>query len=330
MSDGAPASTLQPAGLGGWLWPVTWATAVLPVFLIASVAASVPSLIEYLEQGKADPYPVDITWAYRAMGLNVLLTLGSWWWAIRWFGRNPRLPRQGPVALLALGVLVAAIGWIDRPSHFHPALAAMPIGLATVGYLCARWSKRIRNTFVPHALPARADEFDAALFGGPRDWSRGYWLLPGALAYAVFGVFSEGLVFAKVASQALPLPYPAGPPHDGCIRGLGFTTMGNAYSVSQIETHREALAISHLAALLILGALVGFARGARWTAWLAMLALAFAMAAPLRVTLGKWCSPILDHTDFRGMWHEWCIVLILVAMSTAYRRWRREVSPRLN
>jgi hypothetical protein len=327
MSDETPVDRPQPAGLGGWLWPVTWATAVLPVFLTASVVASVPSFIGYLEQGKAGPYPVDTAWAYRAMGLNVLLTLGSWWWAIRWFGRNPRLPRQGPITMLTLGVLIAVVAWIDQHNDVHSKLAAALMGFAIAGFICNRWSKRIRNTFVPHALPAHADEFDTAIFGGPRDWSRGYWLLPGALAYAAFGVFSEGLVFAQVALQALPLPYPAGPPHDGCIRGLGFTSMGNAYSVSQIEAHREALAISHLAALLILGALVGFARGARWTAWVTITALALAMTAPLRITLGEWCSPYVDGPDFREMWHEWCVVLVLVVISAAYQRWPRAASP---
>jgi hypothetical protein len=319
MNDGTPASAQAPAGLGGWLWPVTWATALLPMFLTASIVASVPSFIGYLEQAKAGPYLEDTAWAWRAMGLNLLLTLVAWWWAIRWFARDPRLPRQGPVVLLASGLLVAAIAWIDEHDDFHPKLAAALMGFAIASFICVHWSKRIRNTFVTGGIPSHATEFDTAVFNGPIDWSRGYWLLPGALAYAVFGLFSEWLVFADVASQTIPPPHPADPANDGC--GYGMAVVGSGYSLRQIEAYREALTISHAAGLLILAAVIGFVRGARWTAWAAIPALALAMAAPLRITQRDWCSPLLDHTDFRGMWHEWGIVLILVIVATAYRRW---------
>jgi hypothetical protein len=191
MSDATPAHAVQPAGLGGWLWPVTWATAVLPVFLTASVMASVPSFIGYLEQAKAGPYLEDTAWAWRAIGLNLLQTLVAWWWAIRWFARDPRLPRQGPVVLLASGILITAIAWIDEHNDFHSKLAAALMGFAIASVICVHFSKRIRNTFVTSAIPSHANEFDTAVFNGPIDWSRGYWLLPGALAYAVFGLFSE-------------------------------------------------------------------------------------------------------------------------------------------
>jgi hypothetical protein len=286
MIDETPVDRPKPAGLGGWLWPVTWATAVLPVFLTASVAPSVPSFIGYLEQAKAGPYPVDTTWAYRAMGLNVLLTLVAWWWALRWFACDPRLPRQGPIVLMMLGLLCAARAVIDRDPYGDPTLAAGLLAFAIAALLCARWSKRIRNTFAPD-LP------------------------------------SEWMVFSQIASHAMPAPYPAGPPHDGCLPDLGFglKTMGHAYSASQIEAHREALRISHAAVLLVFASLVGLARGARWTPWLAIVALALAMAAPLRIDLGEWCIYYLDHTDFRGMWQEWGIVLILVVIATGFRCW---------
>lgn len=313
-----------PAGLGGWLWPFTWATAVLPVLLTASVAASVPSFIGYLEQAKAGPYLEDTTWAYRAMGLNVLLTLVAWWWALRWFARDPHLPRQGPIVLIMLGLLCATRAMIDRHPYGNPTLAASLIAFAIAAFLSARWSNRIRNTFVESTIPSQANEFDTALFNGPIDWSRGYWLLPGALAYAVFGLFSEWLVFAEIASQTTPPPHPADPASDGC--GYGMAVVGSGYSLRQIEAYREALTISHAAGLLILAAVVGFVRGARWTAWAAIPALALAMAAPLRITQRDWCSPLLDHTDFRGMWHEWGVVLILVIIATGFRRWPRSAT----
>lgn len=319
MTDNAHGTNPPPAGLGGWLWPVTWVAAVLPVFLTASVVASVPSFIGYLEQANVGPYLEDTAWAWRAMGLNLLLTLVAWWWAIHWFARDPRLPRRGPVVLLASGILFAVIAWIDDHDDFHPKLAAALMGFAIASFICVHWSKRIRNTFITGDIPSHANEFDTAVFNGPIDWSRGYWLLPGALAYAVFGLFSEWLVFADVASQTIPPPHPADPANDGC--GHGMAVVGSGYSLRQIEAYREALTISHAAGLLILAAVIGFVRGARWTAWIAIPALALAMAAPLRITRRDWCSPMLDHTDFRGMWHEWGVVLLLVIVATAYRRW---------
>lgn len=319
MSDGTPGNAAPPAGLGGWLWPVTWASAVLPVFLTASVAASLPYFIEYLRQSEASTYPMDHAWVYRAYGLNLLLVLVSWWWATRWFARDPRLPRQGPFVLLLLGFLCAALAAIDHHPWDGPILAASVLGFAIAGFLCVRFSKRIRNTFVTSGIPPHANEFDTAVFNGPIDWSRGYWLLPGALAYAAFGLFSEWLVFADVASQTIPPPHPADSANDGC--GHGMAVVGSGYSSRQIEAYREALTISHAAGLLILAGVTGFVRGARWTAWVTIPALALAMAAPLRITLHDWCSPMLDHTDFPGMWHEWCVVLILVIVAMAYRRW---------
>lgn len=319
MTDNANGTNPPPAGLGGWLWPVTWATAVLPVFLTASVAASLPHFIEYLRQSEASTYPMDHTWVYRAYGFNVLLVLAAWWWATQWFARDPNLPRRGPPVLLMLGILCATLVAIDRHPSDYPILAASVLGFAIAGFLCVRFSKRIRNTFVTGGIPTHANEFDTAVFNGPIDWSRGYWLLPGAVAYAVFGLFSEWLVFADVASQAIPPPHPADPANDGC--GYGMAVVGSGYSLRQIEAYREALTISHAAGLLILAAAIGLVLSARWTAWAAIPALALAMAAPLRITRRDWCSPLLDHTDFRGMWHEWGIVLTLVIIATAYRRW---------
>lgn len=319
MSDNTPGNAPPPAGLGSWLWPVTWATAVLPVFLTASVVASVPHFIEYLRQSEASTYPIDHTWVYRAYGFNAVLVLASWWWATRWFARDSHLLQRGPLVLLMLGILCATLVAIDRHPSDYPILAVSVLGFAITAFIFFRFSKRIRNTFVTGAIPSHANEFDNAVFNGPRDWSRGYWLLPGALAYAVFGLFSEWLIFADVASQTIPPPHPADPANDGC--GHGMAVVGSGYSLHQIEAYREALTISHAAGLLILAAAIGLVRSARWTAWAAIPALALAMAAPLRITRRDWCSPLLDHTDFRGMWHEWCVVLILVIVATAYRRW---------
>lgn len=97
--------------------------------------------------------------------------------------------------------------------------------------------------------------------------------------------------------------------------------MGNTYSSSQIEAYREALMISLAAGLLLVSAVAGFARGARWTAWITIAALALAMTAPMGIAFGKWCSPYVDGPDFREMWHEWGIVLILVIIGTGFRRW---------
>lgn len=316
MTDNAAADATPPAGLGGWLWPVTWASAVLPVFLTASVAAHLPSIIEYTAR-PGDIYPYDQPWVHREIGVHLLLTLVSWWWAPHWFARDTRLPRRGPIMLLGSGILIACVAWIDHRHTGHPIFAAILLSTAIAGFICARWSKRIRNTFVPDPLSTHADAFDTAVLGGPRDWSRGYWLLPGAMAYAVFGLFSEWLVFAAVASQTIPPPHPADPANDGC--GFGLAVVGSGYSLRQIEAYREALTISHTAGLLLLGAIVGFVRGARWTILAAIAALALAMAAPFRITLREWCSPFVDGPDFREMWREWCAALILVLLAACLR-----------
>ena len=319
MSDETPVERPQPAGIGGWLWPVTWATAVLPVFLTASVAASVPGFIEYLRQNEASTYPMDHAWVYRAYGFNVLLVLVSWWWATRWFARDPNLPRRGPLVLLMLGILCATLVAIDHHPADYRILAASILGFAITAFICVRLSKRIRNTFVENTIPLRANCFDTIVLNGPIDWSRGYWLLPGALAYAVFGIFSEWMVFADVASQTIPPPHTAGTANDGC--GYGTAVLGTGYSMREIGAYREALSISHAAGLFLLGAVLGFVRSARWTAWVAVVALALAMAAPFRITLREWCSPFVDGPDFREMWHEWGIVLILVIIATGFRHW---------
>ena len=319
MSDETPVDRPQPAGLGGWLWPVTWVSAVLPVLLTASVAASLPHFIEYLRQSEASTYPMDHAWVYRAYGFNVLQVLASWWWALRWFARDPHLPQRGPLVLLMLGVLCAILVATDRHPADYRVLAASLLGFAITAFICVRVSKRIRNTFVAGALPVGANEFDTAVFNGPLDWSRGYWLLPGALAYAVFGLFPEWLVLADVAWQALPPPHPADPANDGC--GHGMAVVGNGYSLRQIEAYRVALTISLAAGLLLASAVAGFARGARWTPWAAIAALALAMIAPMGITFGKWCSPYVDGPDFREMWQEWGVVLMLLIIATGYRRW---------
>ncbi len=312
-------ATHAPAGLGGWLWPITWVVAVLPVFFTATFVANLPIIVEYTLFQDSAAYPFDQPWAHREIGLHLLLTLVSWWWARQWFARAPQLPRQAPTLLLALTLLTGWFGWIDRHQDVYPQLAAVLLGIAIGSKLAARWSIRVRNTFTAGPHPTYASRWDASVPGGPVDWSRGRWLLPGALLYAVLGLCSEWPIFAAVASHTIPPPHPSDPANNGC--GFGLAVVGSGYSMHQIQAHREALAISLVAGLLTIGALVGLYRGARWTGWIMIAALAMAMVAPFRITLGDWCSPYVDGPDFRGMWWEWCAALFLVIAGTAFRRW---------
>jgi hypothetical protein len=319
MTTDTDIARTPPVGLGGWLWPVTWVSATLPVFFTASVAPSLPSFIGYLRQSTSSPYSVDTSWAWRAIGLNLLLSLVAWWWAAGWFSRDLRMLRRGPLILFALGILCAVLATIDRHRTMYPMLAGGILGLAMASTLCVRWSKRVHNTFASDAVPLHASPFDAVVFGGPGDWSCGRWLLPGALLYSAFGLCLEWSIFSDVASRTLPPPHPADPLGDGC--GLGLIVIGSGHSIREIEAHREALAMSLSAGLLLLGAFTGLARGARWTSWITIAALAMAMAAPLHITQGSWCSLIADGPHFREMWWEWCVVLLLVLIGTGFRRW---------
>lgn len=308
-----------PIGLGGWLWPVTWSAAVLPVLFAAVILAALAgNLAVILHYGEV-PYPLGEPWVQREIGVRLLLTATAWWWAIRWFARDPRMPRQGPVVLLACAGLVETVAWLDRDRAEYHVLATILLGLAIAGFIGARWSARVRNTFVVHPLPSPVPGWRGKLLSGPHDWSHRRWLLPGALVCAVLKLWLELPTFAEAAFEAIPPPPPAYSADKGSGNAMALIAM--SHPGRYIEASRTALVLSSGAVLLVAGALVGLMRGARWTPWIALAAILLAMSAPLYMSLRDWCCPFLDGPQFERMWHEWCIVVLITTLGGAFQRW---------
>lgn len=326
MSDETPVDRPQPAGLGGWLWPISWASAVLPVASLASLVATLSGDLFVIFRYGEIPYPLSEPWALRSIGLALLLVLISWWWAIGWFARDPHVIRKSPLLLFGCASLLIAIGWIERDLADYALASGILTGLAATIMISSRWSKRVRNTFTSDFMLKHATTFEGTIMGGPVDWSRGRWILPGALLYAGVALCFEWRVFAEAASQAIPPPLPEPVRREPGNTAEALATLG--HPGRYIEASRVALMLSLGAALLIAGAFTAFARGARWTSWILISALAFAMAAPLRMSARDWCCPFLDGPDFELMWRMWCVVLILVIATTGFHglpRWIRRI-----
>ncbi len=321
MTDAASANAGQPAGLGGWLWPVTWATAVLPVISLASLVAILSDDIFFILRYGEIPYPLSEPWALRSIGLEFLLVLISWWWAIGWFARDPHVIGKSPVLLFSCAGLLIVIGWIERDLADYALASGTLTVFATVILISSRWLKRVRNTFHLGLMPRHATAFQGMVFGGPGDWSRGQWVLPGALLYAGFALFFECGIFAEAAFQAKPPPLPEPVLKDPRNTLAALAALG--HPGRYIEESRIALMLSLVAASLVIGAFTGLARGARWTPWVSISALAFAMSAPLWMRVRDWCCPFLDGPDFDLKWRMWCVVLILVIATNCFHRLSR-------
>ncbi len=308
-----------PTGLGGWLWPITWLAATLPVLLTAVIVATVAGdLIAILRYGTF-PYHFGEPWAQLELGVYLLLTSAAWWWAIRWFARDPRMPRQGPIALLAGAALVETIAWIDRGHTEYHALASLLLALAVAGFIGARFSARVSNTFVAQPLPPSARGWRGTIFDGPLDWSHRRWLLPGTLACAALRLWYEIPIYAEAAFETIPPPHPAGDTHNGGGNAAALIAM--AHPGRYIEASRVALVLLSAAVLMIAGALVGLVRGARWTPWITLAATLLAMSAPLYMSIRDWCCPFLDGPPFEHMWRPWCAIALMLTLGGALKRW---------
>lgn len=307
-----------PIGLGGWLWPVTWSAAVLPVLFAAVILAALAGDLAVILRYGEVPYPFGEPWVQREIGVRLLLTAAAWWWAIRWFAHDPRMLRQAPVVLLACAGVVEVVAWLDRHHSDHHVLASVLLGLAIAGFIGARWSTRVRNTFVTHPLPPPASGWRGTLFSGPHDWSHRRWLLPGALAYALLKLWYELPTFAEAAFETIP-PLPAYVAQSESGSAAALIAMG--HPGRYIEASRVALALSSGAVLMLACALIGLIRGARWTPWITLTAILLAMSAPLYMSVRDWCCPFLDGPQFERMWHEWCLVALIVTFGGAFRRW---------
>lgn len=310
---------LAPAGLGGWLWPVTWSVAALPLLLTASITtALISGLMIILRYGEV-PYAIREPWAQREIGVMLLLTTSAWWFAIRWFAHDPRMPRQGPMVLLTCAGVVETIAWIDRDYAEYHVLASILLGVTIASLIGARWSARVHNTFVHHPLPTPAPGWRGTVISGPRDWSHRRWLLPGALAYALIRLWFELPTFAEAAFETIPPPLPGGNAYRGNGNAAALVALG--HPGRYIEASRVALVLSSVAVLMLAGALIGMVRGARWTLWITLSTLLVAMTAPLWMSIRDWCCPFLDGPEFGRMWQGWCVVLLITTLCRSLRRW---------
>lgn len=315
MSDETPIDRPQPAGLGGWLWPVTWVVAALPLLLASDLISRLSEALVFIVRHGQVPYPLSEAWGLRDMAVLLSMTTIAWWWTILWFARDPRIVRQAHYLLLVGSGSVFLVAWFERHPTDYTVLAAILCCLAIAALLCARWSKLVRNTFVVGAMPTEAIAWKNVVFGGPRDWSRGYWLIPGTLLSAALWLLFALPFFADAALQAIPPPPPPMPFLSGNAAALE-RLFAYDHPGRYIEASRVALVLSLVAGLLVACAFAGLARGARWTAGITVAALAFGMAAPLWMDLRDWCCPFHHDPPLATMWRPWCGLLILAIFRT--------------
>ena len=80
-----------PVGLGGWLWPVTWVSAMMPVLFVTPFAHSVVGTVARYPDMLSE-YSAEYRWhvyseiVFTSVGLCITV-----WWAMHWFARSPRL-----------------------------------------------------------------------------------------------------------------------------------------------------------------------------------------------------------------------------------------------
>lgn len=328
MTRTASDTTPHPAGLGGWLWPVTWATAVLPVLLaselLSALLRAAPVVVRYGEL----PYPLSEAWGRHDL-VVLLMTALAWWWATGWFARDARMLRRAPWLLLTCACGIFLLAWIEDDPARNAMLVASLACVAIVVTPCARWSKRVCNTFVTGPLPAETIAWKRLLLVGPNDWSRGDWLLPGALLSAALLLSVQAPFFTEAALQTVPpLPPPPKPvPHDSGNAAAALALMGDLQHPGRyIEASRIASPLSLFASLLLICAVIGLARGAGNTVRFTLVALALGMAAPLWMDTGDRCCPFHYEPPLATMWHPWCGFLIFAGIGM-FKRHRSVPTP---
>ena len=317
-----------PHGLGGWLWPVTWATAVLPVLLASELLSTLLRAAPVVVRHGELPYPLSEAWGRHDLVILLLMTALAWWWATGWFARDARMLRRAPWLLLTCACGIFLLGWIEDDPAEKAVLVAILVCIATIIPLFARWSKRVRNTFITGPLPAETIAWKRLLLVGPNDWSRGDWLLPGALLSAALLLSVQAPFFTEAALQTIPplAPPPEPVPHDSGNAAAALALMDYLQHPGRcIEASRIASALSLFASLLLICAAIGLARGARSTVRLTLVALALGMAAPLWMDTGDRCCPFHYEPPQATMWQLWLGLFIFVTVN-AFKR-RRSATP---
>ena len=302
-----------PVGLGGWLWPVTWLSALMPALLLPLIVDMVWRFLTGLDDWPWAERPVEMQWEYaKGMVFGAISGTVAFWWASQWFARSPRVRTWGPV-VLAVAALV--LGALLLPHRDDPLVVALLVtGGCTVAlaWWAAYRSLRVRHTFVDGAVPVRGAGFANVLRHGPGDWSALRWLVPGVLAYAALRLVLE----ASWSLDAVLHPY---------IASDELVAIGSGASLHDptryILASRTALVLQLAAMLALVAAGVALARGSKWMPVLTVSALLLALGAAVRMAVRDWCCPFVDGPPFESHVMMWLSALVVAGIGAI--AWRR-------
>ena len=318
--DTANTSPALSTGLGGPLWILAWALAMLPPVYTAEFIASVWRYPPILDPGDHFYLLHNVTSVWR-----LLLVIVLWRAAVLFFRRSHGFPACWwlLVAILWLGLVVTQAlraelrgdtSWrwsmLFDMTMKDSLFLLTPVALALYLSLSPHARRAFRGigaaVWGPPALPS-------VLRHGPDDWSRGVWLIPGLLMYAAL-LHAAGAV--DLGAEALmPMPVPE-----------RHVTAEIVLSGTPSREHLQATRLQwglHLLALSLLP-FVGYAfvRRRPRTVWLVVALLAVTIAAPL-VWIVIDPPPIyLDGPDHEGQLLR-AIALALIVLPALWSARRR-------
>lgn len=279
----APSTAKAPpalsTGLGGPLWILAWALAMLPLVATAGSIASVWRYPPILDPGD-DLYRlhnVTLVW-------HLSLMIALWRAALLFFRRAAGFPAAWwlLVAVLWLGLIVTQALYAglrpDTPWHWSTLL---DMRMKDALLFLAPVALALYLSLSPHARRAFRG-IDAACWGpselpgvlrrGPDDWSRGVWLIPGLLIYAAL-VHATGTV--DLATEALQ-PMPAPERHV-----TGEIVLSGTPSRDHVQATRLQWGLHLLALSLLPFVCHAFMCRRPRTVWLVVALLSITIVAPL-------------------------------------------------
>ena len=306
-------SKTHRVGLGGWLWPATWLSALMPVLLLPLIVDMAWRFLTGLDDWPWAERPVEIQWEYaKGMVFGAISGTVAFWWASQWFARSPRVRTWGPVVLAVTALVLGALLFPHRDDPLVVALLVTGGCTVALAWWAAYRSLRVRNTFVAGALPVHSAGGANVLRDGPGDWSARRWLLPGVMAYAALRLLLETTVSVDAVREALPT-------------AAELAAMGNgpmAHDPTRyILASRTALALQLAAIITLAAAGVALARASKWGPVLTIPAVLLALGAAVRMAIRDWCCPFVDGPRFEEHVVAWLVVLALALIGAI--AWRR-------
>jgi hypothetical protein len=298
MSDGTPASTLQPAGLGGWLWLfgvplMLWGTVMLSMLPLTAwrlmPAQWASSKASFMEAGWSVTEYRQLLAEEFVMGAICFFGIFV---AEAFFRRSPHFRWAATLWLISASLLaflsglrepLTSLADLDPDTLQRLALITLPLLLPIPGL----WlSRRVRNTFSTQRPMLHHPGFLNTLLDGPRDWSGGVWSIAGAIV--VLAYLHASLVMAhwpylfppeltpEIAALLNAPPAPA-------IEGRGnaasaLITASYAAEVAHVPYARMFLAMHAAALLLALWSFRLFVQRASMLRW-AIIASAVVLVA---------------------------------------------------